>query len=249
MNKPALSGAWIGLGILIKNWPVLALPSMLVNTHPRWNKLVLLGTAILIPVLGIGLYLWIFDSDPITTIKQAVLYNHGTGHWGYHYLLILTALGFQGFKPLAIAIMLEYGRSITLVILGLAFFIRIRKESAQAGLLTLLVTFFAVTHAFATQYLMWLVPFALLNREHRWLRLYTLAAFAYIFLFYNTYVFNTSITNLLPIPQARYFLTMPAGMPVWLVTVAWAYYRLAGKSLNSNFEIRNSKTFSTDVDH
>jgi hypothetical protein len=117
-------------------------------------------------------------------------------------------------------------RYLTLIALGTAWILRARHERPKAGVLTVLVVFFAVTHAFSVQYLMWMVPFAVLNEEHRWLTRYTLAAFAYMLLAYTTLILEMHITNLLPWPQADWFLIMPAGLPAWLVTVGWAKERL-----------------------
>jgi hypothetical protein len=126
--------------------------------------------------------------------------------------------------------MVFYGKYITLGILGLAWWYKARKESAHAGLLTILVTFFAGTHAFSIQYLIWLIPFAILDQEYKWLRYYTLAAFAYMFLVYNTLILEMHITDLLPLPQADWFIIMPAGLPAWIVCMGWAYKRLTTDS-------------------
>jgi hypothetical protein len=93
-------------------------------------------------------------------------------------------------------------------------------------MLTILLVLFAVTHAFSIQYLVWPVPFAVLAGNRRWLSRYTLAAFGYMFLVYATLIFTNSITRLLPMPRADWFIIMPAALPVWLVVVGWAWGRL-----------------------
>jgi hypothetical protein len=100
-----------------------------------------------------------------------------------------------------------------------------RKQAPNSGFLTILVGFFAVTHAFSIQYLVWLVPFAILDEDYRWLTAFTIGAFVYMFLVYNTLILEMHITALLPLPQADWFLIMPSGLPAWVVTVGWLVKR------------------------
>jgi hypothetical protein len=99
--------------------------------------------------------------------------------------------------------------------------------------LTILVTFIAWTHAFSIQYLMWVVPFAVLNMDFRWLKYYTVGAFFYMFLVYNTLILELHITSILPWPQADWFLIMPAGLPAWIIAVLWARERLSYKNIKA----------------
>jgi len=223
------SGGWLGLGILSKSWPVLALPSLWAAME-TWRKKVvfLVGTAT-IPVIGIGVYLLLFSGEVSVVLSRALGYNWGVGVWGYTYFFRLAAIVRPGLTG-AFQWMVENARYLTLAVLGVAWIVRARKESPTAGILTVLVTFFAATHAFSVQYLMWVVPFAVLSEDDRWLTRYTLAGFAYMFLVYMTLILETHVTNLLPWPEADWFVIIPAGLPAWLVTVGWARQRLAGGS-------------------
>jgi len=221
------SGLWLGLGILNKSWPVLGLPSLWSNLKSWPKRISLLSALSLMPALGMGVYLYFFPSRAGIVLKRALGYTWGVGIWGYTYLVRLSSNG-ELLPASLFAWLVNYGRYLTLAALGLVWLFRARKERAAASVLTVLVTFFAVTHAFSIQYLMWVIPFALLCREERWLRRYTLGAFAYMFLTYTTLILELHITNLLPWPQADWFIIMPAGLPVWLVTVGWARERLLG---------------------
>jgi len=227
-SSPALAGSSLGLGILSKSWPVLALPSLFIGTRGWKNRTVLLGAALVVPLAGVALYVALIGGDPRSVLERALGYNWGLGVWGYTYFFRLISL----VQPTATALFawfIRNGRYITLLALGLVWLIRARKQLPADGLLTTLVAFLAVTHAFSIQYLMWVVPFAILVQDHRWLMRYTLAAFAYMFLVYMTLVLTGSITRLLPWPQADWFIIIPASIPAWLVTVGWLGSRLAGK--------------------
>jgi hypothetical protein len=239
-NAPLCAGGWLGLGILNKSWPVLALPclwSAAGGWRARWR---LLAGVVTVPLLGLGLYLAVFRGQIGTVLARAMGYNWGVGVWGYTYLFRLFSV-LELIPGDALAWLMQYGRYITLAALGLAWALRARKESPGAGTLTVLVVFFAVTHAFSIQYLVWLLPFAIgcglsqsagrstFARQDRWLTRYTLGACAYMLLTYTTLALAMRINLLLPWPQADWFIIMPAGLPVWLVTVAWARSRLLGE--------------------
>jgi hypothetical protein len=224
-RSPAVGGGWLGLGILDKSWPVLALPSLLWATR-RWKRgMALVLMAVLIPLIGVVSYLLLFDANLWMVLKRALTYNRGVGIWGYTYFIrMLSVLAPDTGQ--AFAFFITYGRYLTLLGLGFVWWFWARKETPLAGFLTILVAFFALTHAFAIQYLVWLVPFAILDQDYRWLYRYTLGAFAYMFLAYFTLILGMSIDRLLPWPQADWFIIMPAGLPAWLVTLGWLRKRL-----------------------
>lgn len=229
-ESPLAAGGWLGLGILNKSWPVLAFPSLLMGTQGWWKRLLLLGATLAVPLVGVGVYVNAFGANPKAVLERALGYNWGVGIWGYTYFFRMLSV----VRPdLAVLFrwLIRYGRYLTLAALGLVWLVRARKEPPGAGVLTILVAFFAVTHAFSIQYLVWVVPFAILNQEYRWLTRYTLGAFAYMFLAYTTLILEMHITQLLPWPQADWFIIMPAGLPAWLVLIGWAGRRLLGKRI------------------
>jgi hypothetical protein len=220
-----LSGIWLGLAILAKSWPVIALPSLFQGVSKAREKGLLILFSILIPLVGVIAYVFIFKADMWSVIARALSYNRGVGVYGYTYVLrLLWSLKLiqQQFFEYTV----NYGRFLTLALLGLVWIIRARKETPEAGILTILITFFATTHAFAIQYLGWLIPFGILNSEYRWLKWYTLAAYGYMALVYFTLILNNSITRFLAWPQADLYIIIPASIPVWLISIGWLVSRL-----------------------
>ena len=227
-RAPLLAGGWLGLGILNKSWPVLAFPSLFVTARELRDRLRFLGGVILVPLMGVGIYLLCFRGEVWTVLRRALGYNWGIGVWGYTYFFRLLSI-VEPRLAAPFAWLAHYGRYLTLGILGLAWLLRARMESPEASTLTILVVFFAVTHAFSIQYLIWVVPFAVLSQDDRWLARYTLGAFSYMLLAYTTLILEMHVDRLLPWPQADWFIIMPAGLPAWLVTVGWARKRLIAK--------------------
>lgn len=219
-NHPKLSGLWLGLGVLTKSWPILALPQYW-NAFRDWKRKILFALiVILVPLLDILIYDWLFKAQFLTVINRSISYNSGVGVWGYTYLLRLLGLFAKDLQPI-LGSYLSISKFVTLILLGITWFLIARKQDLFAGMLTILVSFFAFTHAFAIQYLIWLVPFAIITGQVRWLKWYTLAAFSYMFLVYHTLILQMTINRLVPWPQADLVLIIPAGLATWCVTVAW----------------------------
>jgi hypothetical protein len=224
-NSAWITGSWMGLAILTKSWPVLALPSILASLDTIKKKAIILFMILLIVLIGVGLYIWLFKSDLLTLLPRALSYNHGLGVWGYTYFFRLVWI----LKPeleFIFSWIVENGRFITLIGLGIVWFARARFEAPAAGILTVLVSFLALTHAFGIQYLVWVLPFAVINYENRWPDIYTATAFLYMLLAYFSLILTTSITRVMPLPQADWFIIMPAALPVWIVSILWMVDRL-----------------------
>lgn len=224
-SYPWLSGIWLGFAILVKSWPVLALPALLSGIKSQKKRLIFLALAGLVPLLAILVYLTAFDSRLPQVLGRAIGYNRGAGAWGYTYLFRLLVYFFPGLTGF-FTWLINFGRILTLAGLAAAWQLRARKESPQDGFLTILVVFFAITHAFGIQYMVWLIPFAILSGDLKWLRRYTLAAFFYMFIAYFTLILQVRVTDLLPWPQADLFIIVPASLPAWIVCLAWAYQRV-----------------------
>ncbi len=225
---PLVAGGWLGLGILDKSWPVLLGPSLLLIAQSWRGRLRFVAGVALVPLAGIVIYLLAFDAQIGTMFERVLGYNRGVGVWGYTYFFNLLGNLWPELNGIFLWFVL-YGKYLTLAALAVVWLLRARHEPPAASTLTVLVAFLAVTHAFSIQYLTWLVPFAILGGEVRWLTRYTLGAFAYMLLAYTTLILEMHITNLLPWPQADWFIIIPAGLPAWFVTVAWLRQRLRGE--------------------
>ncbi len=116
------------------------------------------------------------------------------------YVLFPPAVRLETRKGPLFAWLVRYGRYLTLLALGLIWLWRARREPVSESVLTILVAFFAVTHAFPIQYLMWvcLLLFWLGTVTRQWLFRYTLAVFCYMFLTYATLILTSAITRWLP---------------------------------------------------
>jgi hypothetical protein len=232
VNKTAwLSGGWLGLAILDKSWPVLVLPSLL-NATKKWrDRFIIIILVVGIPLIGVFIYSNLFHADPYMIVEKAIGYNRGIGIWGYTFFIKIFSI-FAPSTQFIFRWILVYGRYLTLLLLGIVWLFFSKKEKPIAGFLTLIVTFFAITHAFAIQYLVWPVAFAILDQDHRWLVRYTITAYIYMFLAYVTLILSYNIIRIMPMPQADWLIIIPSGLPAWIVTIFWMVKRLKNPQIN-----------------
>ena len=222
-QAPGSSGFWLGLGILVKSWPVLAFPSLFLFFRNTKQKILFLILSGLVPVLGILVYSWLYDARILTVIKRALTYNNqGIGSWGYTYLLRMVGLFWSDALPFVNSYF-SVAKYVTVLGLFVIWFFVARKQDLFARMLTILVALMAFFHAFSIQYLIWLLPFAILNNQIRWLKWYTLAAFSYMFLTYHTLILRDTITQFMSVSQADVYLITPTSLPAWLITLAWLW--------------------------
>jgi hypothetical protein len=168
----------------------------------------------------VALYAALFQADPLEVLGRALSYNRGVGIWGYTFFLRVLVQQLLD-VPGLYAVLMNAARFVTLAALAGVWWYRARHLKPFPSLLLVFAAFFTFTHAFAIQYLMWLVPLGLLCADYHWTRRYTLAAFVYMFVAYFTLILRFQIGDYLPWPAANFFLIIPLGLPAWVVCAAW----------------------------
>lgn len=243
-TRPGIAGLWLGFGVLVKSWPVLAAPTLLWHSRSwRMRGLFFTGMAT-VPLVGLVIYGVAFHGDVQAAMREALGYNWGIGVWGYTYFARVAAQIWPD-SATFLAWLNIYGRYLTLLALALVW-LHSRSAAPPSAILTIFIAFLAFTHAFSIQYLMWPVALAILAYEYRWLERYTIAAYTYMLLVYTTFILEMHITRLMPLPAADIWIIMPAGLPAWLTTVGWLVHLMRKKSLNAS-SITTGTTYITRI--
>jgi Gpi18-like mannosyltransferase len=216
-----IASVFLGFGILNKSWPVLFFPILWKNVHGFWRKIFNALLAAIPPIAGIFLYAWVFEARILTVLKRAVTYNHGIGAWGYTYLLRMLGSGIKPLAPFINSYFFHYARFATLLVLGIIWLFFAQKKPPIKGFLIILLSFYSFSHAFAIQYLVWILPFAILCGQKKWLRRYTIAAFGYMILIYNTIINHPIIPTLTSFPEKMTNLTVLVSIPIWIIAILW----------------------------
>jgi hypothetical protein len=222
-RRVTASAAILGLAILNKTWPVLFLPVVLIRLSSWRARLGYAALALGIPALAVVAYLLATDADPAPMLGRALTHRGNAGYWGPSAALFPAAGLWPGLQPLADALVAL--RNWLLAGAALLALWWTQRQSALDAFLTLMLAIMAVTVGFGIQWLVWLVPFALLAEQDRWARLYSLAAALMLAIhLYGLHMFPWLAEWLSP--TAADWLIRLSALPAWGIVVAWLVVRL-----------------------
>lgn len=217
------SAAALGLAILNKTWPVVTLPVFLIRLGDWRSRVFYAMVALGVPVLSSLAYLLIFSADPMPMLRRALTHRGVPGYWGPGAALSPAAAVWPDLQ--AVVDTLFALRNWLLLAAALATLWWTRRQSALDALLTLLLAIFAVTVGFGIQWLVWIVPFALLAGEDKRLRIYSLAATLMLAVHLFGLHMLPLLSEWLPAATADALIRLSA-LPAWGVVVVWLVARL-----------------------
>ena len=210
------AGLVLGLGILDKTWPVLLFP-VLVLLLPDLRSWVRFSLATAVPPLaGTALYLALFSASPLALLSRVASYASVPGRWGYS--LVFDAPAFSQDARLWVG----HAGSVLVLLTGLVFAYSSwrRNDPPELRPLLAMLAMLAVSAGFSVQYLMWIVPLAILAGEERWLVWFTDAALVLLAVSYGGVEIKQGLWNYLSPRQIDVALGV-AALPVWIVLLAW----------------------------
>ena len=214
----ARSGTALGLAILNKTWPIITLPVMLMR-QPGWRpRLLYGGLAVGVPLVFTALYLAAYSADPQVMLGRALTHRGVPGYWGPSALLAPLgrfSAAAQGLFDALVAI-----RNWLLAAAILFALWQTRHRDALHAQLAVILSVLAVTVGFGNQWLLWPLPFALLARQDRPARWYSLAAL----LMMIVHLYGANMVGWLPrfLPgEAGDWVFRLSALPCWGVVVVW----------------------------
>jgi hypothetical protein len=226
------SGLALGLGVWFKTVPLLFLPVFLPRLASWRERLIYSALAVGPAVLGTLPYLFLWPAD---VIENFVGYSSWFGQWGYPVVWMLVEfvqlsrvpwpVPDPNFISPSLRLMLDHGRWLLAGALLATWWYSYRRAfDVLAAILATLTVFYFATVGFGLQYVLWIVPFALVARE-RWLWPYTLAATTLLLLAYvmgpDAYLPPAIEWPTMRL-HLREFIVKLASLPVWLICGLWA---------------------------
>jgi hypothetical protein len=218
-----LSSLALGLAILSKTWPVVFLPIILVSLKHLRSAAIYGLIALGVPFLLTTAYVLVFHSDPEPMLRRALTHTGNPGWWGISDLL--TVGGFY-MDSLARAAQEHWEiRRWLLILAGILALWRTRRQSRLDALVTVILVIIAITAGIGMQWLLWVVPFAIVARDNKWQRVYSLIA-SLFFLLPHLYGLHMVPPENRWFPDDRNLLFMRlVTVPVWSVVVLWLVAR------------------------
>ena len=151
---------WLGVGAAFKTWPLFLLPALIAQVGGLRRRaeaaaiaIAIFAAALLLPVPFVG---WQAAIDPL-------IYRSEPEWWG------ITSLSFL------FHIAIPANAIFYAAMAAAALLLLVARPPAATGSLLLLLTFLATTPGFGVQYLVWIVPIALLADQRRGLAFSLLA--------------------------------------------------------------------------
>lgn len=163
------TGFWLGIGAAFKTWPLLALPGVIASSAPRRRQLMVCLIAVGIFAAALLLPWPLIGSAAIASILR---YRGFFGWWGITSIEFLSGHAL----PDMARTLLFYG-----AMGGTALLLLVKRTPPALGALLLLETFYLVTPGFGLQYLLWIVPVALIADQKRALAYSALAGALILF--------------------------------------------------------------------
>lgn len=222
-RRPLASAAGLGLAILNKTWPVIFLPLLVLRMRSRREQLYYAAVAIAIPTLITLAYILLFSPNVRPMLLRILTHRGVAGYWGPTAVLAMLGQTLPAAQSLFDTIVAF--RTWLLLAAGLAAVWLTRQQSLLDAMLTTLLCIFVVTIGIGIQWLVWLVPFAVLAGEERRLKWYSVAAtFMLIIHLYGLHMYPW-LSELLS-PPADQWLVRLSGLPAWIIATVWAAQRL-----------------------
>ena len=217
---------WLGMAAFAKTWPILLLPGLVREARTYSRKVLYVVMALALPVISVGL---LYLDDPVPIRRYVLNYRSAAEWWGLTSLDCLLTHTAAGWVNRMVS-WLFYG-----AMLGTYVFLwrQDRRVDPLRASCLILVTFFVFTSGFGIQYLLWVLPIALLADGRR-ARLYSLLTSVTITVQYIFRPFNGTYFQFLahgPQRTAAFFRVYGTAhdklwnavtlAPLWLFFVWW----------------------------
>jgi hypothetical protein len=168
-DRPALAGLLLGAAVAAKTWPILILIAVLPLRQPRRAGRILAGSAV-VPLACLASGAIFLHLDLPHALVRLVSYSGYVRDWtwsGAYIALGHNAAGY--YSPLAApgSVLVVAGGAVVLWLL--------RRHPPEVRVLGMLAAFLVCTAGFGVQYLMWVLPLAIVLSD-RWRCQYTIVA-------------------------------------------------------------------------
>lgn len=222
-QRLGFSALALGFAVLNKTWPVVMLPIMLIRLRRLREWILYTAVTLFIPFIFTIAYIVYFQSDPKPMLMRAFTHTGPIGYWGPTAVLAVLNKYTAVFQPVYDAIF-TYRRWF-LIGVGIIALWRTRDQGVLSALTTTILAVLAVSAGMGIQWLLWIVPFAILIRDIRWLKVYTLTSV--ILLLTQLYGFHMVpwLWKLFDAEVADSIFRL-GSIPAWLCVISWAAYRL-----------------------
>lgn len=211
-NKKVVSGLIFSLATLIKPWPIIFMPLLLVRIKSNSDRLKFISIYSLPLLLSMITYSLFVNTSFIRIIKAIFLYQSLAGWWGISFLVF--AVGKRLFSHWNLTIILNASKWLLGSLLIAVSFLRKVKVTQLMLLLILLI--FVFTPGLSIHYLVWIVPLALLIQDIKNYFFFSILASIFLLFTFTFMIFPDSAPFIIP----RYLTGLTINL---LAILVWGY--------------------------
>jgi hypothetical protein len=175
-------GTALGFAILDKTWPFILLPALVVAAPEVRRRVVFLAGAGMVPLAGIAVY----GATIGTTLHliQLKVANYGgvPGRYGFTYAF--SHYLDRSVPPSWLPYFQEHGRDIFLLSVAMVAAVVVPRRDSLTSCVALLAGFLVFANGWGSQYLVWILPFAIVARQRAMLAVYSAVATAALLVYY-----------------------------------------------------------------
>ncbi|MEA2345350.1 MAG: hypothetical protein QOF63_3519 [Thermoanaerobaculia bacterium] len=147
------AGSWLGIAAAFKTWPLFILPALLAPLRSMRRQVRVAAIAIGIFIAAL-LLSWLFFG--VGSVMGVLTYRSALGWWG------LTSIAYLRAATPSVNL---FSAIFFAAMAAAALLLIAKRTEAARGALLLLLTFYVTAPGFGPQYLVWIVPLALLTDQ------------------------------------------------------------------------------------
>jgi hypothetical protein len=218
-----LSALALGLAVLDKTWPALFLPIMLLRLGSMRKRITYGLVTVAVPTVFTALYIVAFREDPAPLLGRALTHAGVPGWWGIGDVVSLVKAATGWGEPI-LNWLGHCSRWLVFTAVGLSYWIT-RRQTGLEALVTAVLALYVSTIGFGLQWVLWVVPFALLAGDLRAMDWYVLGSLVYLLPSYYGYHLDPTLAGLITFERMAVVMQVCA-IPAWIVTLVWLVRRL-----------------------
>lgn len=222
-RRPLASAVGLGLAILNKTWPVIFLPLLVLRMRSRRQQIYYAAVAVAIPALITLAYILLFSPNVRPMLLRILTHRGVAGYWGPTAVLAMLGQTAPAAQSLFDTVLVF--RTWLLLAAGVAAVWITRQQSLLNAMVTTMLCIFVITIGIGIQWLVWLIPFAVLAREEQRLKWYSVAAtFMLLIHLYGLHMYPW-LSELVSQSASQWLIRL-SGLPAWIIVTVWTAKRL-----------------------
>jgi len=189
-QKYKISAILLGTAITFKTYAIIFLPILLMELKERKKILYYTLLTFIIPFI---ITLPFFIKTPQAILNNVIGYSSRFGQWGYILLLEIISKNIQLNISYIKDFLIKYGKFITLFVMTIyILWIRNKEINIIKKITILILIFYVFTAGFGLQYLMWIIPFAIISKNK-------------IFFYYSLFSSLWGLCHYIPITSMKFY--------------------------------------------